>query len=73
MCLDDKIRYYRSCSVCRKVEFEGRLVSEDELKELTKGRIYRLTHTYLSKSCFRKYLKELMHLPAYQGLREKCD
>ena len=67
---------YRACCVCKIVDVgEGRFIQQSVLERAVKREIlkpFKLTHTYLSKACFKKYLEDAVESSGYGILPEYC-
>jgi hypothetical protein len=65
--------YYKACSVCKHISYNGQLITEQHLEELVGKDLYKLTHTFLSKQCFEKYVEDCKSLSCYTSLPDTCD
>jgi len=73
MSIEDKVLFIRSCCVCRKIEYEGRIITEEHLRKEIGSVPYKLSHGFLSKQCANEFMEDVKHGTAYQNLAEKCE
>jgi len=63
---------YSACVGCGNIKYGDYLITENTLKAILGKNNYYLSHTYLSKKCYNKYVKDIK-IKGYDKLNESCE